>query len=108
MSALPLGERAPIVVSLHELGGKEFTVKRINGRTVRLLREYQAQPDDATHAWTLAGACLTGITDEELDELEIETITKVIWLASAGLDEVADALKAAGVATAPASNSGTT
>lgn len=108
MSALPLGEREVVEVKVRELNDKVFTLKRINGRTVRLLREYQAQPDNAELLWKIAGSCLAGITPDEVDELEPETATKVLELASMGLAELGDLLKAAGVATAPASNSGTT
>jgi len=105
MSVLPLGERTPIEVTFRELDGKQFTVSRLNAKVMRVFREQQADPENYELAWKCAGACLPGITDAELECLEIDSITKIIWLASEGLDEVEAALKAAGAATPPPSSS---
>lgn len=108
MSAAPpvpleIGARQPIVVSIRELGGKRLTVQRINGRSLAALRAFQADPDNTELAWAVARACAPGLTDEDMIELSIDSVTKIIWLASAELALVEEALgNGSGPATGPA------
>lgn len=103
-SPLPLGLRAPITVALRELGGKVVTVRRVNGRTIRLLQQWKADAaEDLALAWTTAAAMIDGgLTPEELELLELDSVMKIIWLASAEVAEVERVLsKGEGPATAP-------
>ena len=110
MSApLPLGERAPIQVTIAELAGRTFTVRRINGRSLAALRAFQSDPENFELAWSAARACVPDLTAEDALDLSLDAVLKIIWLASADIDLVHAALaKGEGEATPPALSSGTT
>ena len=109
MSALPLGERPPIEVTFRELDGKMFVVRRLNARMMQAYQKHQADPENLDLLMACVQEMLPGITDDEVRLLEMDrkdaSVMKVIWLATAELDEVMNALKAAGAATPPPLNS---
>lgn len=106
---LPLVARPEIAVAIAELGGKVFTVNRLNGRSLRAYRAWQAEPSNYELAWETARACVPAMTDGELELLELDSVLRLIWLASADLAAVEAALgKGAGPATDPPPTSTTT
>jgi hypothetical protein len=110
MSApLPLGARVKIEVALGELDGKVVEVRRLNGRSLRAFRAWRAEPTDFALAWETARACVPGMTDEEMELLELDSVMRIIWLCSADLAEVEAALgKDTGPATVQPPSSTTT
>lgn len=99
---LPLGLGATIDVTIAELGGKAFTVHRLTGKMLPALKAVQESPQNAEVAWASVRTFVPGMSEEEAMALSIDSVLKIIALASEPADIVQAMLaKGEGAATSP-------